>query len=62
MQVNRYQDLRAWQRAIELVELVYTTISRLPHERTVWTEEPDAALFGFHSEQYRGGAGTRYTR
>ncbi len=34
MQANRYQDLRAWQRAIELVEKVYLATSTLPKEET----------------------------
>ena len=32
MPADRYQDLRAWQRAIELVERVYAVTSRLPQE------------------------------
>jgi four helix bundle protein len=32
MQANRYQDLRAWQRAIELVERIYAVTSKLPQE------------------------------
>lgn len=32
MAVNRYQDLRVWQQAIELVERLYAVTSKLPHE------------------------------
>ena len=32
MQANRYQDLRAWQKAIALVEQVYRITSQLPKE------------------------------
>ena len=34
MPANRYQDLRAWQRAINLVEMVYQVTSTLPGEET----------------------------
>jgi four helix bundle protein len=43
MQANRYQDLRAWQRAIELVERVYSITSRLPQEE----------IFGLKSQMRR---------
>lgn len=32
MQANRYQDLRAWQEAIELVGRVYAVTAKLPQE------------------------------
>ena len=32
MPASRYQDLRAWQRAIELVERVYAVTSTLPQQ------------------------------
>jgi four helix bundle protein len=43
MPANRYQDLRAWQRAIELVERVYGTTSRFPQEE----------MFGLRSQMRR---------
>jgi four helix bundle protein len=43
MQANRYQDLRAWQLAIDLVEKVYATTSRLPQEE----------MFGLKSQMRR---------
>ncbi len=43
MQASRYQDLRAWQRAIELVERVYAVTSKLPQEE----------MFGLKSQMRR---------
>ncbi len=34
METNRYQDLRAWQKAISLVERIYEITSKLPQEET----------------------------
>ena len=34
MRPSRYQDLRSWQRAIDLVEHVYALTSGLPHGET----------------------------
>ncbi len=43
MPASRYQDLRAWQRAIELVERVYAVTSKLPQEE----------MFGLKSQMRR---------
>jgi len=43
MQPNRYQDLRAWQRAIELVERIYTLTAKLPQDE----------MFGLKSQMRR---------
>jgi len=43
MPANRYQDLRAWQRAIDLVERVYAITAKLPHEE----------MFGLRSQMRR---------
>jgi four helix bundle protein len=43
MQASRYQDLRAWQRAIALVERVYA----------VTTKFPQAEVFGLKSQMRR---------
>ena len=43
MQANRYQDLRAWQKAIELVEGIYELTARLPQEE----------MFGLKSQMRR---------
>lgn len=43
MQASRYQDLRAWQKAIDLVEAIYSMTSELPHEE----------MFGLRSQMRR---------
>ncbi|HKD83745.1 MAG TPA: four helix bundle protein [Terriglobales bacterium] len=46
MQANRYQDLRAWRRAIELVGKVYSVTAKLPQEE----------MFGLKSQMRRCAA------
>jgi four helix bundle protein len=43
MQASRYQDLRAWQRAMDLVERIYQISSRLPRDE----------VFGLRSQMRR---------
>jgi four helix bundle protein len=43
MQASRYQDLRAWQKAIAFVEHVYAVTAQLPHEE----------MFGLKSQMRR---------
>ena len=43
MQASRYQDLRAWQRAVDLVESVYRVTAALPDEE----------MFGLKSQMRR---------
>ena len=62
MQASRYQDLRAWQKEITLVEQVYEVTSSLPPRRDVWAEKPDAALRGIDTEQHRRGPRPRDSR
>jgi hypothetical protein len=61
VQARRYQDLSAWQQAIEFVQAVYAISSKFPQERDVWIEEPAETGCGFSSKQCRG-TGTRQSR
>jgi len=54
MKVKNYQDLIAWQKAMNLVEDVYkVSIKRLPARRSLCVDESDSESSGFGSFKHR---------
>jgi len=53
MEVRSFRDLRVWQRAMDLVEMVYKLSVDFPKYETYGLTSPDTACSDFSSIQHR---------